>query len=47
MMIPLLAQLSEVEILVSGEKTLLGRPLTGAREIMETFGVSIANAGED
>ena len=47
MMIPLLAQLSEGEILVSGEKTLLGRPLTGAREIMKTFGVSIANAGED
>ena len=46
MMIPLLAQLSEGEILVSGEKTLLGRPLTGAREIMETFGVSIANASE-
>lgn len=46
MMIPLLAQLSEGEILISGEKTLLGRPLTGAREIMETFGVSIANASE-
>ena len=46
MMIPVLAQLSEGEILVSGEKTLLGRPLTGAREIMETFGVSIANASE-
>lgn len=46
MMIPLLAQLSEGEILVSGEKTLLGRPLTGAREIMETFGVNIANASE-
>lgn len=37
MMIPLMAQLSENPVTFTGEKTLLGRPLTGAKEIMEAF----------
>ena len=37
MMIPLMAQLSDKPVTFSGEKTLLGRPLTGAKEIMEAF----------
>ena len=37
MMIPIMAQLSAGSVTFTGEKTLLNRPLTGAREIMETF----------
>ena len=37
MMIPLMAQLSDKPVTFTGEKTLLGRPLTGAKEIMDTF----------
>ncbi len=43
MMIPIMAQLSAEPITFTGEKTLLGRPLTGAREIMEAFGADIAS----
>ena len=39
MMIPLMAQLGNGPITFTGEKTLLGRPLTGAKEIMEAFAV--------
>ncbi len=39
MMIPLMAQLSDKPVTFTGEKTLLGRPLTGAKEIMEAFAV--------
>ena len=39
MMIPLMAQLSNGAVTFTGEKTLLGRPLTGAKEIMEAFAV--------
>ena len=39
MMIPLMAQLSSAPVTFTGEKTLLGRPLTGAKEIMEAFAV--------
>ena len=39
MMIPLMAQLCPDHVTFTGEKTLLGRPLTGAKEIMEAFGV--------
>ena len=39
MMIPLMAQLSGGSVTFTGEKTLLGRPLTGAKEIMEAFAV--------
>ena len=39
MMIPLMAQLCDGSVTFTGEKTLLGRPLTGAKEIMEAFAV--------
>ena len=39
MMIPIMAQLCPESVTFTGEKTLLGRPLTGAREILEVFGV--------
>lgn len=44
MMIPVMAQLSASPITVTGEKTLLNRPLTGAREIMESFEVECQSA---
>ena len=44
MLIPLMAQLSPEEVTFTGEKTLLGRPLTGAREIMDAFGAAIASS---
>lgn len=47
MMIPLMAQLSSRPVAFTGEKTLLNRPLTGAREIMETFGAQIDSAQTD
>ena len=40
MMIPVMAQLCAGPVTFTGEKTLLNRPLTGAREIMEAFEVS-------
>ncbi len=45
MMIPVMAQLSKEAVMFSGEKTLLGRPLTGALEIMEAFDASISSSG--
>ena len=39
MMIPIMAQLCPDPVMFTGEKTLLGRPLTGAKEILEAFGV--------
>ena len=39
MMIPVMAQLGSGPVTFTGEKTLLNRPLTGAREILEAFGV--------
>lgn len=44
MMIPLVAQMSKGEITLTGEKTLLERPLTGAKEIMEAVGAQIRPA---
>ena len=38
MMIPLMTQLCPGKVTFTGEKTLLGRPLTGAKEIMDAFG---------
>ena len=38
MMIPVMAQLCPGRVILTGEKTLLGRPLTGAKAILETFG---------
>lgn len=45
MMIPVMAQLSKETVALTGEKTLLGRPLTGALEIMEAFDASISSSG--
>ena len=45
MMIPVMAQLSKEAVTFTGEKTLLGRPLTGASEIMEAFDASISSSG--
>ena len=47
MMIPLMAQLCPGEVTFTGEKTLLGRPLTGAKEIMEAFEVKTQCDGSD
>ena len=41
MMIPLMAQLHQGPVEVTGEKTLLRRPLTGAREILEAVGCRV------
>ena len=38
MMIPVMAQLCPGKVILTGEKTLLGRPLTGAKAILEAFG---------
>ena len=38
MMIPVMAQLCPGRVILTGEKTLLGRPLTGAKAILEAFG---------
>ena len=43
MMIPLMAQLCPQQVTFTGEKTLLGRPLTGAKEIMDAFGAEMDN----
>ena len=47
MMIPLMAQLHQGPVEVTGEKTLLRRPLTGAREILETLGCEILRFAQD
>ena len=46
MMIPIMAQLGSRPVTFTGEKTLLGRPLTGAREIVEALGGKIQNDNE-
>ena len=47
MMIPIMAQLCVDTVTFTGEKTLLGRPLTGAREIMDVFGAQTANCAPE
>ena len=47
MVTPLMAQLSADPVTLTGEKTLLGRPLTGAREIMEALGAEICPVSPD
>lgn len=44
MMIPVMAQLGSGPVEFTGEKTLLGRPLTGANEIMEALSAGITNS---
>lgn len=46
MMIPVMAQLCPGTVTFTGEKTLLGRPLTGAKEIMDVFGTAISSSDE-
>lgn len=41
LMIPVMAQVSRTPVVLTGEKSLLGRPMKGVREIMEKFSVSI------
>ena len=41
------AQLHDGPVAITGEKTLLERPLTGAREILETFGCKILHCVQD
>ena len=43
MLIPLMAQLSSDVVKFTGEKTLLGRPLTGAKEIMDAFEATVTS----
>ena len=43
MLIPLMAQLSSGAVKFTGEKTLLGRPLTGAKEIMDAFEATVTS----
>jgi len=43
MMIPVMAQLGKKPVTLTGEKTLLGRPLTGAEEIVDAFGGKISS----
>ncbi len=47
MMIPVMSQLCSKPVTFTGEKTLLGRPLTGAREIMDALGAGISAAEPD
>ena len=44
MTIPLLAALNDRAVTVTGEKTLVGRPLKGAAEAMDAFGSVLLNA---
>ena len=46
LMIPLLAALGSGPVRVTGEKTLLNRPLSGAHDIMAAFGVRLYPEGE-
>lgn len=46
MMIPIMSQICPKPVTFTGEKTLLGRPLTGAREIVEALGGKIQNDNE-
>ena len=47
MMIPLMAQLHDGPVEITGEKTLLERPLTGAREILDAVGCPVKCEASD
>ena len=51
MMIPIMSQIGTEAVKFTGEKTLLGRPLTGAKDIMDAFEANITsdtgNASDD
>lgn len=44
LMIPIMAQVGPGQVLITGEKTLVNRPLSGANDIMAAFGVMLRNA---
>jgi len=44
LMIPLSAQIVSSDVTITGEKTLLNRPMKGAREMLAGFGVRLENA---
>ena len=46
LMIPVLAQVCAGPVTVTGQGTLLGRPLSGANDIMAAFGVVLSNLGK-
>lgn len=43
LMIPVMSMLNSRPLMITGEKTLVKRPLTGASDIMASFGVMLAN----
>lgn len=45
MMIPLTAQIAASDVTITGEKTLLNRPMKGAREMLAGFGVRLDSLG--
>ncbi len=47
LMIPIAAGLADGPVEITGEKTLLRRPLTGAREMMKAFGTDLLCEGEE
>ena len=47
LMIPVLSQICEPPVIVTGCGTLLGRPLSGANDIMAAFGVMLSNLGRE
>ena len=47
LMIPLLPMISKSPVRITGEKTLLDRPLKGAEEMMSAFGVNMENESGD
>lgn len=47
LIIPVLSVVSKNQVLVSGEKTLLNRPLTSAHDIMASFGVRLYPEGNN
>ena len=47
LIIPILSVVSKNQVLVSGEKTLLNRPLTSAHDIMASFGVRLYPEGNN
>ena len=46
LLIPLAAALSPTAVSISGEKSLLGRPLAGAHELMAAFGITLQSQSE-
>ena len=47
MLIPILSVVADGPVRVTGEKTLLGRPLAGAHDIMASFGVRLIPEGQE